>query len=866
MELNQKSTGLEALDDVIQNLRMGDNVVFQVKDIQVYRRFVSAFIRKNSSPLVKTVYIRFAQHPHLLDSTDHVEIFKVDADKGFEEFCTQIHEKVTLEGRDVFYIFDCLSELLDHWATDSMIGNFFKVTCPSLNELNTIAYFATYKNCNSFYTTAVIRDTTQVLIDIYEIQGTTYIHPLKVSNRYTPTLFLPHVYDGSKFIPVTSSGEIAYLNSQFAEFDENPERDLDYWDRLFIKARELLNSHDLNPAREKEEVRQLAHIFLTRDERILELISKYFGLHDILSIKPRLIGSGFIGGKAVGMLLSRKILDSDSKAWGEFLEPHDSFYIGSNVFNSYLIDNNLWRLKLEQRRARDNRMEVAEKLRSKIRAGQFNETIRNKFLRMLGYFGQSPIIVRSSSLLEDGFANAFPGKYESVFCINQGTLDERYNHFTEAVRLVYASTLSMEALAYREKNNLADAAEQMALLIQRVSGSSKNNYFFPDLAGVGFSYNTYVWDCRMNPHAGMIRLVLGLGTRAVNRLEGDYARIVALDLPHCVPYDGLQSYKTFSQRNIDILDISQNKLQSLTIQQLIDQGIDIHQKAIAERDYDAENMMKQLGLGNKESWVFSFKPLFNNTDLSPTLSRLLKTLETSYKYPVDIEFTINFRKSGGYFLNLLQCRPLQVRFFKQNKEKSIIEIPRERVVFKNKGGFMGGNIDKSIDKIIIIDPQAYSLLTQFEKYEVARTIGKINNNIDKINSTTLLLGPGRWGSRLPALGVPVSFAEINQVSVLGEIGYHQTKFLPDVSFGTHFFQNLVERDIFYLALYPEKPDTIYQLDLLDNLAQRNISFIANKPNLIKTITVYDIIQNDFSLRLTSDINEQTVQFFIESTT
>lgn len=624
MEFNQTvSTGVEALDAVIQNLRMGDNVVFQVKDIKVYQRFAAALIKKNHSPLVKTIYIRFAQHPPLLDNTDSIETFNVDADNGFEEFCTLIHEKITLEGRNVFYIFDCLSELLDHWAADSMIGNFFKVTCPYLFELNTISYFATYKNCNSFHTTAVIRDTTQVLIDTYEIQGTSYIRPLKVWNRYSPTLFLPHVYDGSKFIPVTSSAEIAYLNSQFGESDENPERDLDYWDRLFIKAGKLLNSQAFNPAREKEQVSQLAHIFLSRDDRILELISNYFGLQDILSIKSRLIGSGFIGEKAMGMLLSRKILDHDSKAWRDILESHDSFYIGSDVFYSYLVDNNLWKMKMEHSRARDNQVELAGKLQSNILTGQFSETIRNKFLRMLEYFGQASIIVRSSSLSEDGFGSAFPRKYDSVFCINQGTLDERYRHFANAARQVFASTVSLEALSYQGKGKLDEVDEQMALLVQRVSGSRKNNYFFPDLAGVGFSYNSNVRDTQMDPHAGLIRLVLGLGTRSVDHLE--------------------QGYNSFPQRKIDVLDISQNKVQSLLIEELIDQGIDIHQDALAVRDYDREHQMEQLGLG----------------DLPPTLSRLLKTLEVAYRYPVDIEFTINFRKSGGYFINLLQCRPLQ---------------------------------------------------------------------------------------------------------------------------------------------------------------------------------------------------------------
>lgn len=854
------STGFDSLDSVIQNLRMGDNVVFQVKDIDVYKRFVTAFLQKNAGPQQKIFYIRFAQHHPLIENNDQVEVFPVNADKGFEEFCAQIHKKITREGRDVFYIFDCLSELLDRWATDSMIGNFFKVTCPYLYELNTIAYFATYKNRNSYHTTAVIRDTTQVLFDVFELDDNTYVHPLKVWNRYTPTLFLPHVIHGNQFTPVTSSGEVAALYSQLGEDEEDPERDLDYWDRLFLKAGKL-NTSSLSLDQIKERISQLSRIFLTRDERILELIRKHFSLQDILSIKSRLIGSGFIGGKAVGMLLARKILIQEAETWKDILEPHDSFYIGSDVFYSFLVDNNLWKLKMEQRQTFEQYYEKASCLRDKILQGQFNDTIKRKFLRMLEYFGQSPIIVRSSSLLEDGFGNAFPGKYESVFCINQGTLDQRYHHFAEAVRQVFASTLSDEALAYLEKRGLSGTEEQMALLVQRVSGSNKQDYFFPDVAGVGFSYNAYIWDPLMKPEAGMLRLVLGLGTRAVNRLDGDYARIAALDRPQTVPYDGLQSFKAFSQRKVDVLNIRHNRQECLSAQDLMDQKIELHQTMIAERDLEAEQRMRQLRLDRKESWVFSFNPLFSSTDISQTFSKLLQTLAAAYCHPVDIEFTINFKNNGKYIINLLQCRPLQVQGFKDRVEIPH-DIPLKQIIFKSKGNFMGGNIFTPIHKIIIVDPQAYHLLSQVEKYEVARTIGRLNKQIRKETTITLLLGPGRWGSRIPSLGVPVAFAELNHISILGEIGYHHTGFLPDVAFGTHFFQDIVESEIFYLALFPEKQDTIYQLNLLENIAQKSLAKVSENFNLEETVKVYDLKPGKLSLQLISDINKQELQCFL----
>ena len=109
------------------------------------------------------------------------------------------------KGSGVFYLFDCLSELLDAWATDGMIGNFFTVTCPYLFELDTVAYFALLRDHHSFKTIARIRSTTQLLIDLYNHDGALYLHPLKVWERFSPTMFLPHLRQDNNFLPISSS-------------------------------------------------------------------------------------------------------------------------------------------------------------------------------------------------------------------------------------------------------------------------------------------------------------------------------------------------------------------------------------------------------------------------------------------------------------------------------------------------------------------------------------------------------------------------------------------------------------------------------------------------------------------------------------
>ena len=161
------STGMNGLDEILNFLQMGDNVVFQVDDMDDYKKFVDPYVKKALECHHRLVYMRFANHPPLLEANKQIKVYKLNANKGFESFSTQVHNIVRDEGRDVFYVFDCLSDLLMAWATDLMIGNFFVITCPYLFELNTVAYFAILRGRHSFKTVARIRETTHVLLDVY---------------------------------------------------------------------------------------------------------------------------------------------------------------------------------------------------------------------------------------------------------------------------------------------------------------------------------------------------------------------------------------------------------------------------------------------------------------------------------------------------------------------------------------------------------------------------------------------------------------------------------------------------------------------------------------------------------------------------
>ena len=854
------STGMNGLDEILNYLQMGDNVVFQVDDIEDYKKFVDPYVKTALARNQRLVYMRFANHPALLESNKQIKVCKLNANKGFESFSTQVHNIARDEGRDVFYVFDCLSDLLMAWATDLMIGNFFVITCPYLFELNTVAYFAILRSRHSFKTVARIRETTQVLLDVYNNKGKLCVHPLKAWKRYTPTMFLPHIMEGDKFVPILNSADAASILSYLTDKNATSSaRNLDYWDRIFLKATTILE--DQEAVKEKQEmVETLSRVLIGREKRMLSLVKEYFSLEDLLEIKKRLIGTGFIGGKSVGMLLARNILHKDTTFdWSAELEIHDSFYIGSDIFYSYMVQNGWWKLLMVQK-TDEGYFEVARELKSKMLHGVFPDEVKEQFQLMLEYFGQSPIIVRSSSLLEDAFGNAFAGKYESYFCVNQGTPEERYRHFEEAVRKIFASTMNEDALTYRLQRGMAQQDEQMALLVQRVSGSHRNTYFFPDLAGVGLSYNTFVWQKGMDPKAGMLRIVFGLGTRAVNRVENDYPRIVALDAPLTKPYAKQEDIKRFSQSEVDILNLQDNNFQTLPVTDLLTDSFETHLDMIATRDIAASEYLQSLGKPAKDAWILTFDELLENTAFAQTMSNMLRKLEQVYRYPVDIEFTVNFNAQGKTQINLLQCRPFQTK-----GHYSRVELPekisKSKILLQQEANFMGGSIYQAISRIIYIDPKGYAGLSLSEKHEVARLTGKLNKQIGRREvMPTILLGPGRWGTTTPAMGVPVKFSEINNITAIGEIAYQDGSLIPDLSFGTHFFQDMVEMDIFYMAIYPEKSDVLFNTAWMKKQPNILTDLMPDDARFENIVHVYDVRAKD--LRLLSDIVTQKMICFL----
>lgn len=837
------STGLSGLDRVLKGVLPGDNVVWQVESWEEYRDFVTPYAEAAFAAGKRLIYFRFASHPELLDPDRCHQIHRPDPQAGFEHFVNAVHDVITHSGEGSVCVFDCLSELSEAWRADSMLGNFFMLTCPRLLEYQRLTYFGLYRHAHSHFALKPIKETTQFMLDVFSHHRQLYIRPLKVQYRSGEVLNQIHRREGETFHPVTSSAEIAEVlrSSDWRGLMAEPRPDR--WKRMVLSAKDRLRAEQAGRPVDPDERQKLFETMLLEifgDERRMTLLAReVLTLADMLAICNRLIGSGRIGGKAAGMIIARGVLRKHRQKLHERLEAHDSFHVGSEIYYTFLVRNDLWWIRQRQRDP-ETFLDEVDEARERILRGVFPEHAILQFRDMLGYFGETPFIVRSSSLLEDAYGNAFAGKYESVFCVNQGRPEDRLEALLQAIRTVYASAMGEEALRYRKRRNLLDRDEQMALLLQRVSGQPYGRYYYPQLAGVGLSYNPYVWHRDIDPKAGMLRLVFGLGTRAVDRAGDDHTRIIALNAPELQPGSLLQD----TQRKMDGLDLKENTLVSGEFSEITAK---VPEKVLSRFTSRVPGESRR---------ALTFHPLLRNTPLVSDFKCMLHQLEEAYGVPVEVEFSVNFfADEEEARINILQCRPFQIR--REETEYSGKDLVPAEIWIDATGPVIGAGLHCQVDRVILVDGEAYSLLNEQQQYAVAKAVGRINR-LTPPEARLVLIGPGRWGTREPSLGIPVRFGDINRAVVVIELEAMHKNLVPDASLGTHFLNELIECDILYTALKPGRGDNRIELALF--FAQPNLlAKLLPEPAvyLADTLQVVDVE----NLHFRADAFSQRVEIF-----
>jgi hypothetical protein len=576
----------------------------------------------------------------------------------------------------------------------------------------------------------------------------------------------------------------------------------------------------------------------------ISLAKKFFDPSDFQTIGERRIGRGKIGGKAAGMMLAWKILQQEDSVSPSDLQDRvvipDSYFVGADVFYDFHALNDLDEFMNQKYKTQEEIESDYPHIQQAYVGGEFPEDVVAGLRDLLTRVGNAPLIVRSSSLLEDNFGFSFAGKYDSFFCPNQGTLEQNLEALTGAIRRVYASVLNPDALLYRQRMGLVDYDERMAILIQKVQGSQYKHYFFPPVAGVAFGRNPFRWSQRIRPEDGLLRLVWGLGTRAVDRVANDYPRMVALSHPHLRPETSAQEIHKYSQHFVDLLDLKANAFKTLPVGNVLEPDYPSIRLLASEDKGDYLQRIYAPGTLGQSQFVLTFDELVKSQEFVTLMRGVLQKLEHHYGRPVDIEFTVEISKERPehFTLHLLQCRPQSWREGGIAIRVPIEEVPRSDIVFLAQRMVPHGKVER-VRYIIYVDPTAYDRAPDHvTRLEVARVVGRLNKRLE--GERFILMGPGRWGTNNVELGLKVTYAEIYNARALIEIAQTGTEGAPEVSYGTHFFQDLVESHIYPLPLYLSDPNTVFNHRFFDEVSNALTELLPNSVEYARYVKVIDV--------------------------
>lgn len=217
------------------------------------------------------------------------------------------------------------------------------------------------------------------------------------------------------------------------------------------------------------------------------------------------------------------------------------------------------------------------------------------------------------------------------------------------------------------------------------------------------------------------------------------------------------------------------------------------------------------------------------------LSRYYRVLERAYGNPVDIEYTVNLDQEGRFVVNLLQCRPLYTG--SRNGKVEIPPVPEEQVLFSLQDSSVGDSVSQRIDAVVQIDPRPYYEYPYGQKYRAAEAVGRINRYYRGQGKSLLLTAPGRIGTSSPELGVPVKFADISGFAGICEVSDSRAGYMPELSYGSHMFQDLVEAGIFYAAVWMDRRTRSYHPELTEKCENVFPAICPDMPELFSMFRV-----------------------------
>jgi hypothetical protein len=581
----------------------------------------------------------------------------------------------------------------------------------------------------------------------------------------------------------------------------------------------------------------------TDETAYINVAKDFVGLEDVYDLVSRIVyplhGHGKLGGKCAGMFLAAQVLRKATESTDllRAIKVPKTWYVSSDALVEFLSYNNLRELYFRKYMNIEHVRQEYPHIVHLLKNSFFPPEISRGLALCLDDFENRPMIVRSSSLLEDRMGSSFAGKYKSLFLANQGSRRDRLVALQDAIAEIYASIFSPDPIEYREERGLLDVHEEMGIMIQEVVGSRLGKYFMPAFAGVALSNNEFRWSSRIGRKDGLVRVVPGLGTRAVDRVGDDYPTLMAPGQPGLRVNVTPDEIVRYSPRWADVINLETNTFETVDLQELLREHGEEYPGIRQIVSIVGENRIrKPIGLEpdfENDDLVVTFEGLINDTVFVKQIEGMLHLLSDKVGKPVDIEFA-----SDGTDLYLLQCR---AQSYTDDYEPAPIppNLPRDIVLFTAHRSISNGRVS-DITHIVYIDPDRYAEMENLRDLrDVGNAVGKLNKLLPR--RQFVLMGPGRWGSRGDIkLGVRVTYADISNTAVLMEVACAKGNYVPELSFGTHFFQDLVEADIRYIPLYPDDPGSTLDQTFLRRAKNMLPEIIPEFAHLADAVRVVDV--------------------------
>jgi hypothetical protein len=581
--------------------------------------------------------------------------------------------------------------------------------------------------------------------------------------------------------------------------------------------------------------------FFTEQLDFVSIAKPHVEISDFIELVQNIVfpvnSFGKLGGKSAGIFLSYNILKRvrASEQNSGFVRIPKTRYVLSDALHQFLNFNELNELIEQKYKSIEQIREEYPNIVQIFKNSNFPPEITKGLSLALDDFGDKPIIVRSSSLLEDRVGAAFSGKYKSLFLANQGTREDRLIALLDAIAEVYASTFGPDPVEYRKERGLLDFHEEMAIIIQEVVGTKVGDYYLPAYAGVAFSTNEFRWSPRIRRDDGVIRIVPGLGTRAVDRLSDDFPILIAPGQPQLKVNLTTDEIIRYSPHRIDVINLRKNTFETVNITDLLreaGQEYPLVEQLVSVLDDDRIIRKPRLSLDfDVDQPVITFDGLVGSLSFPRGIKRVLDDLALQMKFPVDIEFACD-----GKDFYILQCRA-QGQSAENRPAPIPKDIPGDEVLFTARKYIPNGQVS-GITHAVYIDPEKYTALSSVRDLQnIGRIVGRLNKLLPK--RRFILIGPGRWGSRGDIrLGVSVTYSDINNTAMLIEVARRKGNYTPELSFGTHFFQDLVESGIRYLPLYPDEDSNLFNekiLTLSDNILAQLLPEFAMYQDTVRVV-------------------------------